>query len=260
MIRAAELFSHMGLDPDLTDGGGMDVRTPIDGSLIGSVMDADPIQWEESVGLAERAYDRWRDVPAPQRGDLVRRYGEVLRHHKDALGRLVSLEAGKILSEGLGEVQEMIDICDFAVGLSRQLYGLTIASERPGHRLMEAWHPIGPIGVITAFNFPVAVWSWNTAISLVCGNPVIWKPSEKTPLTAVACTALLRQLVDDDPVLPRSGPGRRGVTTTSGRRWPTTSASRSSVPPGARGWDASSVLASRPASGGRCSSSAATTR
>jgi len=201
MIRAAELFSHMGLDPDLTDGGGMDVRTPIDGSVIGSVMDADPIQWEESIGLAEHAYDRWRDVPAPQRGDLVRRYGEVLRYHKDALGRLVSLEAGKILSEGLGEVQEMIDICDFAVGLSRQLYGRTIASERPGHRLMEVWHPIGPIAVITAFNFPVAVWSWNTAISLVCGNPVIWKPSEKTPLTAVACTALLRQLVDDDPVL-----------------------------------------------------------
>jgi len=141
-------------------------------------------------------------VPAPQRGELVRRFGLALRDHKDALGRLVSLEAGKILSEGLGEVQEMIDICDFAVGQSRQLYGLTIASERRGHRLMEQWHPLGPIAVITAFNFPVAVWSWNTALALVCGDAVIWKPSEKTPLTAVACTALLRQVIgDDDPVL-----------------------------------------------------------
>ena len=201
MIRAAELFSQMGLDPDLTDGDGRDVQTPIDGSVIGSVMDTDPIVLDDSIGLALRAFEHWRDVPAPQRGDLVRRYGEALRTHKEALGTLVSLEAGKILSEGRGEVQEMIDICDFAVGLSRQLYGKTIASERPGHRLMELWHPIGPIAVITAFNFPVAVWSWNTAISLVCGNPVLWKPSEKTPLTAVACTALLRQLLEDEPAL-----------------------------------------------------------
>jgi aldehyde dehydrogenase (NAD+) len=258
MIRAAELFDHMGLDTDLTDGGGMDVHTPIDGSVIGSVMDADPIQWEESIGLAEQAYDRWRDVPAPQRGDLVRRYGEVLRYHKDALGRLVSLEAGKILSEGLGEVQEMIDICDLAVGLSRQLFGRTIASERPGHRLMEVWHPIGPIAVITAFNFPVAVWSWNAAISLVCGNPVIWKPSEKTPLTAVACTALLRQLVDDDPVLH----GLAQVVVGDhhvGQALADDNRIRWSAPPGARAWDASSALASPPASAARCSSWAATT-
>jgi L-aminoadipate-semialdehyde dehydrogenase len=201
MIRAAELFSQMGLDSDLTDGDGRDVQTPIDGSVIGSVMDTDPIVLDDSIGLARRAFEHWRDVPAPQRGDLVRRYGEALRAHKETLGTLVSLEAGKILSEGRGEVQEMIDICDFAVGLSRQLYGKTIASERPGHRLMEVWHPLGPIAVITAFNFPVAVWSWNAAISLVCGNPVLWKPSEKTPLTAVACTALLRQLVDDEPAL-----------------------------------------------------------
>ena len=201
MIRAAELFSQMGLDPDLTDGDGRDVHTPIDGSVIGSVMDTDPVVLDDSIGLALHAFEHWRDVPAPQRGDLVRRYGEALRTHKEALGTLVSLEAGKILSEGRGEVQEMIDICDFAVGLSRQLYGNTIASERPGHRLMELWHPIGPIAVITAFNFPVAVWSWNTAISLVCGNPVLWKPSEKTPLTAVACNALLRQLVEDEPAL-----------------------------------------------------------
>jgi aldehyde dehydrogenase (NAD+) len=201
MIRAAELFSHMGLDPELTDGGGRDVQTPIDGSVIGSVMDTDPVVLDDSIGLALRAFHHWRDVPAPQRGELVRRYGEVLRAHKETLGMLVSLEAGKILSEGRGEVQEMIDICDFAVGLSRQLYGRTIASERPGHRLMELWHPLGPIAVITAFNFPVAVWSWNSTISLVCGNPVLWKPSEKTPLTAVACTALLRQLVEDEPAL-----------------------------------------------------------
>ena len=130
-------------------------------------------------------------MPAPVRGELVRELGELLREHKDDLGALVSIEAGKIRSEGLGEVQEMIDICDFAVGLSRQLYGLTIASERPGHRMMEQWHPLGVVGVITAFNFPVAVWSWNAALALVCGDPVVWKPSEKTPLTALACQALV---------------------------------------------------------------------
>jgi aldehyde dehydrogenase (NAD+) len=198
MIRAAELFAEMSLDPELADAGGQDVHTPIDGSIIGSVLDDDPVALEESIGLALHAFDRWRLVPPPRRGGLVRRYGEALRRNKEPLGRLVSLEAGKILSEGLGEVQEMIDICDFAVGVSRQLYGRTIASERPGHRLMEVWHPLGPIGVITAFNFPVAVWSWNAAIALVCGDPVIWKPSEKTPLSAVACTALLRQVVEDE--------------------------------------------------------------
>ena len=136
-------------------------------------------------------------TPAPVRGNLVRRLGELLREHKDALGELVSIEAGKIRSEGLGEVQEMIDICDFAVGLSRQLHGLTIASERPGHRLMETWHPMGPCAVITAFNFPVAVWSWNAALALVAGDPVLWKPSDKTPLTALACDALLRRAAAD---------------------------------------------------------------
>jgi aldehyde dehydrogenase (NAD+) len=200
MIRATELFVEMGLDPDLADAGGTDVRTPIDGSVIGSVLLDDPVALEESIGLALRAFERWRTVPPPQRGDLVRRYGEALRRNKEPLGRLVSLEAGKILSEGLGEVQEMIDICDLAVGLSRQLYGRTIASERPGHRLMEVWHPLGPVAVITAFNFPVAVWSWNAAVALVCGNAVIWKPSEKTPLTAVAATSLLRQVIGDDDV------------------------------------------------------------
>src|SRR5262245_24196834 len=133
----------------------------------------------------------WRLVPAPRRGELVRLLGEELRAAKDELGRLVMIEAGKIASEGRGEVQEMIDICDFAVGLSRQLYGLTIASERPAHRMMEQWHPLGPVGVITSFNFPVAVWSWNAALALVCGDPVVWNPSEKTPLTALAVQALL---------------------------------------------------------------------
>ena len=155
---------------------------------------------EHSVAQAHAAITRarqaslaWRDVPAPRRGELLRLFGETLRGHKRELGRLVSLEAGKILAEGEGEVQEMIDICDFAVGLSRQLYGLTIASERPGHRMMETWHPLGVVGVISAFNFPVAVWSWNAALALVCGNAVVWKPSEKTPLTALACQALFAQ-------------------------------------------------------------------
>jgi aldehyde dehydrogenase (NAD+) len=142
---------------------------------------------------AQSAFTIWRDVPAPRRGELVRLLGEELRLAKDALGALVTLEAGKITSEGLGEVQEMIDICDFAVGFSRQMYGLTIASERPGHRMMETWHPMGPVGVISAFNFPVAVWSWNAALALVCGDPVIWKPSEKTPLTAMACMVVMRR-------------------------------------------------------------------
>ena len=144
---------------------------------------------------ADAAFRDWRLVPAPKRGELVRLLGEELRAHKADLGRLVSIEAGKIPSEGLGEVQEMIDICDFAVGLSRQLYGLTIATERPGHRMMETWHPLGVIGVISAFNFPVAVWSWNAALALVCGNAVVWKPSEKTPLTALACQAIFERAV-----------------------------------------------------------------
>jgi len=149
------------------------------------------------VAIATDAFATWRTTPAPVRGALVQRLGELLREHKGDLGELVSIEAGKIRSEGLGEVQEMIDICDFAVGLSRQLHGLTIASERPGHRLMETWHPMGPCAVITAFNFPVAVWSWNAALALVAGDPVLWKPSDKTPLTALACDALLQRAAAD---------------------------------------------------------------
>jgi aldehyde dehydrogenase (NAD+) len=149
------------------------------------------------IAHAERAFLQWRAVPAPVRGELVRRYGEVLRQHKHALGRIVTLETGKPLSEGVGEVQEMIDICDFAVGLSRQLYGLTIASERPAHHMREMWHPLGPVGIISAFNFPVAVWAWNAALALVCGNAIVWKPSPKTPLSAFAAHTLFERVARD---------------------------------------------------------------
>jgi aldehyde dehydrogenase (NAD+) len=164
----------------------LDSRSPIDGALIGQVAAADAADVAAAIGRAQDAFLAWRQVPPPRRGELVRRLGEVLREEKDALGRLVSTESGKILSEGLGEVQEMIDICDFAVGLSRQLYGLTIATERPGHRMMETWHPLGVVGVISAFNFPVAVWAWNACLAFVCGDSVVWKPSEKTPICAAA--------------------------------------------------------------------------
>ncbi|MFV0307548.1 MAG: aldehyde dehydrogenase family protein [Desertimonas sp.] len=175
--------------------GDLPARTPITGGTLGAAGTGADV--DRSVGLAIDAFEAWRTTPAPMRGNLVRRLGELLRQHKADLGALVSIEAGKITTEGLGEVQEMIDVCEFAVGLSRQLHGLTIASERAGHRLMETWHPMGPCAVITAFNFPVAVWSWNAALSLVCGNPVLWKPSDKTPLTALACDALFRRAADD---------------------------------------------------------------
>jgi aldehyde dehydrogenase (NAD+) len=158
--------------------------SPIDGSIVGEVESADAQTVAAAIGRAQEAFLAWRLVPPPRRGELVRLLGKVLREEKEALGRLVSRECGKILSEGLGEVQEMIDICDFAVGLSRQLYGLTIATERPGHRMMETWHPLGVVGVISAFNFPVAVWAWNACLALVCGDALVWKPSEKTPICA----------------------------------------------------------------------------
>lgn len=165
---------------------GLACRTPLTGETLTHVPLDGPDTAEAAMAAAMRAFAAWRDVPAPRRGELVRLLGEELRNAKDDLATLVTLEAGKIPAEAMGEVQEMIDICDFAVGLSRQLHGLTIASERPGHRMMETWHPAGVTAVITAFNFPVAVWAWNAALALVCGNPVIWKPSEKTPLTALA--------------------------------------------------------------------------
>jgi len=169
------------------------VHSPIDGALLARVGETGIGDMPGVIDRAQAAFRAWRLVPAPRRGELVRLLGEELRAARHDLGALVTLEVGKITSEGLGEVQEMIDICDFAVGLSRQLYGLTIASERPGHRMSETWHPLGPVGIISAFNFPVAVWSWNAALALVCGNPVIWKPSEKTPLTALATQAIFER-------------------------------------------------------------------
>jgi aldehyde dehydrogenase (NAD+) len=187
--ETAELLRHFGVH----SAGELVSRSPIDGAEIGRVAIGDPAEAPER---AARAFIEWRTVPAPRRGELVRLLGESLREAKPVLARLITIESGKILAESLGEVQEMIDICDFAVGLSRQLYGLTIASERPDHRMMEQWHPLGPVLVISAFNFPVAVWAWNTALALVCGNPVIWKPSEKTPLCAEAVMALGRSALE----------------------------------------------------------------
>jgi len=169
-------------------------HSPIDGSLIGRVATASPGDYERVVRAAQKAYPAWRDLPGPKRGEVVRQLGVALRELKEPLARLVSLEAGKILAEGEGEVQEMIDICDFAVGISRQLHGLTIATERPGHRMMETWHPLGIVGIISAFNFPVAVWSWNSALAAVCGDTTIWKPSEKTPLTGIACIKIAERV------------------------------------------------------------------
>ncbi|AGH87560.1 aldehyde dehydrogenase family protein [Ralstonia nicotianae] len=194
-MRVSELLSSLSIDGAASAEGGHQVRSPIDGTLIGSVKLVSAKESEAAIERGHAAFLHWRGVPAPVRGELVRLLGVELRRHKEALGRLVTLEAGKLLSEGLGEVQEMIDICDFAVGLSRQLYGLTLASERPGHRMMETWHPVGVVGVISAFNFPAAVWAWNSALAFVCGDSVVWKPSEKTPLTALACDALFRKAV-----------------------------------------------------------------
>jgi aldehyde dehydrogenase (NAD+) len=185
--EAASILKDLGVE---ASEGDLISFSPIDGSEIGRVQTGEP---GTAASAAQKAFEQWKIVPAPRRGELVRLLGEELRAAKEPLGRLVTLESGKIVQEGLGEVQEMIDICDFAVGLSRQLYGLTIASERPNHRMMEQWHPLGPVLIISAFNFPVAVWAWNAALALVCGNPVIWKPSEKTPLTAEAVMALLRR-------------------------------------------------------------------
>ena len=186
-----EIYSQLGLDDGLIAGGDLPVFTPIDGSKIADVRIDDAAAIESKIDASVVAFQQWRTVPAPRRGELVRILGNILRDKKDALGSLVALECGKIYQEGLGEVQEMIDICDFAVGLSRQLYGLTITSERPLHKMREYWQPLGPVGIISAFNFPVAVWAWNTALALICGDSVIWKPSEKTPVTALACQKIL---------------------------------------------------------------------
>src|SRR6185369_2057441 len=188
--ETAETLERLGVDAGLWTGGSRVVRSPVTGEAIGHVHDTSPAAVAAAIEAAHTAYLSWRNVPAPRRGELVRLVGEELRTAKADLARLVTLEAGKIVSEANGEVQEMIDICDYAVGLSRQLFGLTLATERPDHRMMETWHPLGVVGVISAFNFPVAVWSWNAALAFVCGDAVVWKPSEKTPLTALAVQAL----------------------------------------------------------------------
>lgn len=201
----------LGLPKPWRDGAaaahGLPLRSPIDGEVFGHLPACDIEQADARIVRAHEAQTAWALIPAPRRGEVVRRFGEVLREHRTTLGTLVSLEAGKILQEGIGEVQEMIDICDFAVGLSRQLHGLTIASERPQHAMRETWHPFGVCGVISAFNFPVAVWAWNTALALVCGNAVVWKPSEKTPLCALAVQGLL------DRVIEGAAPEHAGIAT-----------------------------------------------
>jgi aldehyde dehydrogenase (NAD+) len=234
-------------------------RAPATGAELGVVTQATAREYEEVLVAAERAAVRWRAVPAPRRGEVVRQIGAALRENKDALGDLVSLEMGKIRTEGRGEVQEMIDICDFAVGLSRQLYGLTMHSERAQHRMYEQWHPLGIVGVVTAFNFPVAVWAWNAAIAWVCGNVVVWKPAEKTPLCAIACQRIAHD------VLARNGFDEgvsnvlmaRSARSASG--WSPTRACRWSAPRVPCAWGAASARSCRGVSAGRSSSSAATT-
>jgi aldehyde dehydrogenase (NAD+) len=201
-----ETLEALGIGPTsrgASTGSWLDTRgpeivsfNPSNGEPLGRVLQAEAADYDAVVRVASESFTTWRLVPAPRRGEVVRQLGEELRANKEALGRLVSLEAGKILSEGLGEVQEMIDICDFAIGLSRQLYGLAMHSERPQHRMYEQWHPLGPIGIVTAFNFPVAVWAWNAAIAAVCGDTMVWKPSSKTPLTAVAVQNIANRVME----------------------------------------------------------------
>ncbi|MFN3583874.1 aldehyde dehydrogenase family protein [Phenylobacterium sp.] len=191
--EAAEVLERLGVAQALWTGGNRPVRSPVTGEVMAHVHDDTPAKVNAAVEAAHEAFLAWRNTPAPRRGELVRLFGEELRAAKADLAKVVTLEAGKITSEALGEVQEMIDICDYAVGLSRQLFGLTIATERPDHRMMETWHPLGVVGIISAFNFPVAVWCWNSALAFVCGDACVWKPSEKTPLTALATQALFER-------------------------------------------------------------------
>ncbi len=228
-----EVLKACGLNAAALKAGALEVRTPVDGSVIARLATHETADVVAMIAKAKAAFQEWRSVPAPRRGELVRLLGEELRSAKEALGRLVSLECGKIHQEGLGEVQEMIDICDFAVGLSRQLYGLTIASERPGHAMRETWHPMGVCGVVTAFNFPVAPWAWNSALALVCGDPVIWKPSEKTPLCALATLEIFRKALARFGEAPEGllqvvvGGPQTGETLVSSRDVPIVSATGS---------------------------------
>src|SRR5689334_3672711 len=201
-IQPVNAAACTGPDTWLLDPKGKELVSynPTTGEALAKVTQATPETHQKVASKAQEVFFKWREVPAPKRGEVIRDLGDALRERKEPLGDLVTVEMGKIRVEGHGEVQEMIDICDFAVGLSRQLYGLTLASERPGHRMMEQWHPLGPIGVITAFNFPVAVWSWNAALAAVCGDPVVWKPAEPTPLTAVAVQHIANRVMADHGV------------------------------------------------------------
>lgn len=181
-----------------TKGATITSYSPVDGNIIAEVQTTTRETYDQIIGKAQAAFQYWRAIPAPKRGDIVRQIGDALRKHKDDLGKLVSYEMGKSLQEGRGEVQEMIDICDFAVGLSRQLHGLTMHSERPNHRMYEQWHPLGIVGIISAFNFPVAVWSWNAMLAFVCGNVCVWKPSEKTPISAQACLQIITEVFKEN--------------------------------------------------------------
>ena len=229
------IVKTLGLNPQLISSGPLTVTSPTDGAVLGNVHIASSEHIETTITQAQGAFAQWKTVPAPKRGELIRVLGNKLREHKAALGALVTLECGKIYQEGLGEVQEMIDICDFAVGLSRQLYGLTSASERPGHRMVENWHPIGPVGIISAFNFPVAVWSWNAALAIVCGNSVIWKPSEKSPITALACQHLFNQAAEEVGDIPEHlsqliiGNAPAGIQLVADKRVPVISATGSTA-------------------------------
>ncbi len=213
----APLLQRLGVRKEQITDGALAVHSPLTGELIARVQVTTPADASATLDQAHAAFLEWRKVPAPRRGELVRLLGEELRAAKADLGRLVTLEAGKITSEGLGEVQEMIDICDFAVGLSRQIYGLTLATERSDHRMMETWHPLGVVGVITAFNFPVAVWSWNAALAFVCGNSVVWKPSEKTPLTALAVHALFERAMAQFNAAGNAAPAGLAALLIGGR-------------------------------------------
>src|SRR5215212_996311 len=193
-IKDKNLGVSTGLQWFKSQGTVIESFSPVDGKLIASVTATDAETYKLVISKAQEAFQEWRMWPSPKRGDVVRQIGDALRKHKEPVGKLVSYEMGKSLQEGYGEVQEMIDICDFALGLSRQLHGLTMHSERPGHRMYEQWHPLGIVGVISAFNFPVAVWSWNAALAWVCGNVVVWKPSEKTPLCAIACQNIVAEV------------------------------------------------------------------
>ncbi len=199
-IESQHAPCHTGLQAFGSAGKNIQVRSPVDELILGKVFLANTEDYEGLIKRVQRAFPVWRDLPAPKRGEIVRQIGDQLRAHKADLGRLVSYEMGKSLQEGLGEVQEMIDICDYAVGLSRSIHGLTMFSERPQHRMMEQWHPLGIVGIISAFNFPVAVWAWNAMIAAVCGNVSIWKPSEKTPLSAIACFNIMKKVLQDNKI------------------------------------------------------------